>query len=614
MTTFSFLPLKMIRPAGWLRVQLHHDLAEGFASCLDSLTERAATDLFQNRIESSSQQFAWWDSETRGNWLWGYTLMAFLADVPEHKTRVTTLLEALKNTQDSDGYIGIYSPASRYQHGNDENGELWGQSRALLPLLTYYEFTGNESYLAAVRRAVDLTLKHYGPQRPYFRRPATPNDLTGMTHGLCYVDVVEWLYALTGDTRYADFGVWLFDDFSHFPTPYPNDDFVPTNLSNPQLPLRGHAVHTVEHWRALLFATSANRPLAEAALRKLRLYATPSGAVIGDESLHGLPTPDIGYEYCTLTELLFSLTSAAQKLGDPALGDWIETLAFNAAQGARLPDGRGVSYLTPDTRLAATTARSDSYSLLSDKHGRFKFSPTHEDVACCCNPNATRLLPHYISRMWLKVNAHDLAALLYGACVLTTEIKGVRVTITEDTHYPFEDSVRFTLEPEKPVNFALYLRCPGWARAVTINGVPAHAENGFIVIEKTWAATETLTLAFTVTVRVQPYPTGEYAVLRGPLQFVLPIDHVARPIKTYPRTGFRDEELLPRDLTQASAPVLLNEAQLAYGLRLERDADISDAPWAHAPLRLHAATQTLIPFGCALLRRAAFPLKTEKSA
>lgn len=81
-------------------------------------------------------------------------------------------------------------------------------------------------------------------------------------------------------------------------------------------------MHTAEHLRALLFGAPDERRPIDHALRKLRLYATPSGAVIGDEDIHGLPTPDGGYESCTLTELLFSLTSAAQKTGDATIGDW----------------------------------------------------------------------------------------------------------------------------------------------------------------------------------------------------------------------------------------------------------------------------------------------------
>ena len=62
----EILPLGAVRPIGWMKAQLLRDLADGFAGCLDTLTERAATDLFAQRIEASSQQFAWWDSETRG--------------------------------------------------------------------------------------------------------------------------------------------------------------------------------------------------------------------------------------------------------------------------------------------------------------------------------------------------------------------------------------------------------------------------------------------------------------------------------------------------------------------------------------------------------------------
>src|SRR5512139_1394746 len=98
---FKPLALGAVRPGGWMLSQLQGDLTRGFAGCLDALTERAATDLFTHRIDSSTQQFAWWDSETRGNWLLGYTMMAGLADLPEHQSRTNVLIERLKDTQDA---------------------------------------------------------------------------------------------------------------------------------------------------------------------------------------------------------------------------------------------------------------------------------------------------------------------------------------------------------------------------------------------------------------------------------------------------------------------------------------------------------------------------------
>ena len=150
---FKYLPLGEVKPDGWILEQLNRDLEEGFAGQLDQLTTHASTDLFKDRIETSTEHMQWWDSETRGNWLIGYTLMAYLAGNETHKQRVDCLLSDLKATQDEDGYIGIYTPNSRYKHAPGENGELWGQSRALLTMLSYYELTGDESYLEAVERA-----------------------------------------------------------------------------------------------------------------------------------------------------------------------------------------------------------------------------------------------------------------------------------------------------------------------------------------------------------------------------------------------------------------------------------------------------------------------------
>ena len=156
-----------------------------------------------SQTESRPQsQFAWWDSETRGNWLWGYVMMAHLAKHPGHIARADTLLQALLRTQDESGYIGIYSPEWRYQHPPGENGELWSQGRALLPLLAYYELTGSREALDAVERAVQLTMQHYGDHNPYFRQGDDPlHDMTGLTHGLCYVDVVAWLHRITGNSN-----------------------------------------------------------------------------------------------------------------------------------------------------------------------------------------------------------------------------------------------------------------------------------------------------------------------------------------------------------------------------------------------------------------------------
>ena len=395
-TQLRRLPLGSVSPRGWMLAQMQQDLDHGFAGRLDSLSPHVASDLFAHRLTAANGQLAWWDAESRGNWLWGYTLLAYLADSPRHRERADALVRALRATQDADGYLGIHAAAVRYRTGDVENGELWAQSRALLVLLAHHELTGDAASLAAARRAVDLTLRRYGGAPSPFGSRSTTDDRTGVTHGLCYIDALQTLHEIGGEERHASAAAGLLRDFDAWPQPFPNDDFAAASLADPMRALHGHAVHTVEHLRAVAFGGRDDARLRQA-LHKLRSSTTPSGAVIGDESLHGLPHPQAGYEYCSLAELVFGLGRCAQALADPALGDWLERVTFNAAQGARTADGRAIAYLCSDTRIEATADPPDSYSLMNGRHGRYKLSPTHDDVACCCNPNSMRVLPHYVS-------------------------------------------------------------------------------------------------------------------------------------------------------------------------------------------------------------------------
>ncbi len=612
------LPLGAVRPRGWMLAQLRRDLDAGFASRLDRLTPRAAHDLFRERIASSDDPRAWWDAETRGNWLWGYVMMAHLAGVPQHQARVAALVAGLLATQDGDGYVGIYGPGERYRHADGENGELWAQSRALLPLIAHGELAGDARALAAVRRAADLTLARYTAANPCFKRGRrTARDaLTGLTHGLCYLDVLEWLHDRTGARAYADAGIRLFDEFSRM-APFPNDDLALPSLADPKGLLKGHAVHTAEQLRALLWV-SALAPdrvpaaLVETALRRLASSRVPSGALIGDEAIHGLPLPEAAYEYCTVTELAMSLGSAVQKTGRGGLGDWLETLVFNAAQGARLPDGRALAYLSADTRLWATAGRADSYSLGAAGR-RYKYSPTHDDVACCCNPNGVRLLPQFVSGMWMRSAADGgLAAVAYGPCEVRAEAGGVDVTIVADTRYPFEDALELTVAPERPAEFTLALRRPAWDGTVeaATAGADTLADGDWLRIRKVWAPGDTVRVSFSWKVRAEAYGNGEVAVQRGPLQFAAPLRHRLEPIRRYDGEALSDYDVHPVDIAEGYRIPVLDPRALDLGLTVERrGGGDPDRPWDDAPLMLHGGGAALVPLGCTVLRRAAFPTR-----
>lgn len=615
---FHALPLGAVRPRGWMLAQMRRDLEDGFAGRLDALTARAAHDLFRERIGSSDDYMAWWDAETRGNWLWGYVMMASLADLPAHRQRAGELVDALLATRDADGYIGIYGARERYGHAEGENAELWAQSRALLPLVAWYEATRDGRVLLAVVRAVHAMLGHYREGSPYFRRGKRigRDEITGLTHGLCYLDVLERLHEATGEAVYAEAGARLYREFSGMPRPFQNDDMALPSLADPKRLFTGHAVHTAEHLRAVLFAhqvapEEVPDEIVESALDRLGRFCVPSGALVGDESVHGMPMPESAYEFCTSTELALSLESAVQKLGRAALGDWLETLLFNAVQGARLPDGSAIAYLSADTRLFATADRPDSHA--PGKPGRrFKYSPTHDDVACCCNPNAVRVLPQYVKRMWARTAGGDgLAAIAYGPSELRSTVGDVGVRILEETSYPFADEIAFHLHPDRPVEFTLVLRRPAWAERVDVSvaGAEPVERDGWVRIRKTWNAGDAVRLAFATKPRLQGYANGEAAVLRGPIQYVLPLEHRLEAIRLYKVPGFKDWNVVPVDLAHGYRIPVLDERSVDVGFALESRAADPDRPW-DAPLHvLKRGDSTLVPMGCAPLRRAAFPVR-----
>jgi hypothetical protein len=66
--------------------------------------------------------------------------------------------------------------------------------------------------------------------------------------------------------------------------------------------------------------------------------------------------------------------------------------------------------------------------------------------------------------MWLREGDALVAALL-GPCMLRTQVAGQTIEIVQDTAYPAEDTVRFTVTGALN-GLAIRVRCPAWATDV----------------------------------------------------------------------------------------------------------------------------------------------------
>lgn len=558
----KYLPFGSIKPIGWLKTQMEKDV-NGFVGNLDLLVPDLINDPIygSGRLHKNSQlkdlgnlkegdaegseQYKWWNSETQSNWWDGYIRNVFLVDDKAGIEKVNEYVKRILATQDEDGYLGIYDKELRYNF-NSENGELWSKATLYRGLLGYYEVTKEEKVWQALVRAVENVMEKY-PINASSPFSSGEKFNGGVSHGLTFTDVLDKMYQITGNKKYTEYALFLYTDFSK--TYQSEEDVQLKNILNPNYKLKSHGVHTYEHLRPLIVAAYHNKDLQKALtiyLERIKKTTTPTGGPIGDEWI-AERTADAtytGYEYCSIQELLDSYTVLLQKTGKAIIGDDIETIFYNAAQGSRNPNHSCIAYLKTD----------NSYEMLGTKNGevepdrkqtRYKYSPAHQDVAVCCNPNAGRISPYFIQSSWMKENENTLVATLLMPNVLETEIKGSKIRIENNTNYPHENAVHFKIQLEKPIAFILKIRKPSWTTSI-ISNEKYRVEDDFIIIERTFKKTEIINLEFKTEVSIITNGNGEHFFSYGSQFYANIISSIQIKGKKYAK-GFEDLNYEPLD-------------------------------------------------------------------
>ncbi|TSA30201.1 MAG: hypothetical protein D4R65_13575 [Verrucomicrobiaceae bacterium] len=611
---FQFLRFGEVQPRGWLQEQLQTEAKEGYGPHMDQLTQenpKSKVDLSTfDAAHKAEMEKSWWNGETTGNWLDGLIRLAYLSGDTAAKKRADEVVTKMLSFQEADGYLGMYPKAVRYaQPMSGQNGELWTQACLFKGLLAYYELTGRKDVLEAVQRAAKLTMSKYDKDHPYWGERVVRG---GPGHDFMFVDVCEWLYRLTGDKSYADFAQFLYDTYNQRKDVFDTDVQI-AHLANASELFKRHGAHVMEHLRVPLFVAYATgdakyQPAVDNIFMKTDRHLTAGGACVSDEDiLERLGNPDIGCEYCTMLELLNSLQSGLQKTGRADLADKIEVLAFNSAQGARLRDGKATQYCTRDNQYEAAGS--------GGRGARFKFSPTHEDVAVCCSPNAVKFFPYLTGGLWMK-EASGLVATGYLPNKVETKVNEEMVTIETDTAYPFDDEVRMTVRVDKPTYFTLRLREPSWAGAMSVvaPGAEERKENGWRILTKEWKSGDKITISFAPEVVRKTVVDGSGIYWqRGPLVFSLPIASERTETKKYSVPGFSDWDYKP---VPGSVGVFMADKDDGKFVLERATLAKNTNPWEKPPVSLagtllNVTSQKdepvrLVPMGTTILRHTVF--------
>ncbi|MBC7187750.1 MAG: glycoside hydrolase family 127 protein [Calditrichaeota bacterium] len=177
--------------------------------------------------------------------------------------------------------------------------------------------------------------------------------------------------------------------------------------------------------------------------------------------------------------------------------------------------------------------------------GGYRRSPWFE--CACCPGNVTRFLPS-IPGFAYATRGRSLYVNLFLPSVARVELGQDVVTIEQQTDYPWQGDVAVKVGVRQETHFALHVRVPGWTRgrpvpsdlyryldetpadlSLKVNGQPwpCDLQQGFAVIDRTWAPGDLVELHLAMPVRrVVAHPqvradVGLVAIERGPVVYCL---------------------------------------------------------------------------------------------
>jgi len=565
------LPLGSIKPEGWLKSQLEAQ-AGGLTGHVD--------DFWPDLVNSSwrgGDGEAW---ERGPYYLDGLVPLAYILNDEKIKNKVTDWIEPILASASDTGW---YGPA--------KNKDRWPLAVANKALMQYYEATIDN-------RAIEVLKKYFRylhetppdwPDKDWRGVRAMENAVTGY-----------WLYRQTKEPWILEVIESIQKNSSDWTSYYEKFPWDSAASAGKKIPLNwgpdGLTAHVVNNAMAikypgLWFQQSGDERFKNAVFDGISKYdlnhGQAGGRFSGDEHLSG-KSPDRGTELCAVVEYMYSLEELYSIFGANHLADRIELLAFNALPGTSTPDMWAHQYDQQSNQVIVNGDKR-AWSTNGNYSNIYGLMPNF----ACCLANMHQGWPKYVSTMWMATNDNGLIAVTYGPSTVTAKVgSGEEITITEETDYPFDGTVRFRIKSEKPVRFSFYLRIPGWAdqAEITYKDKKITEKGGSTArIYARWDPDEVITMELPMNIRFEKRYNKSASLLRGPLYFSLRIDKEYKSVKiNYDNFGYMgsvDWEILPK--SPWNYGLMLDMNNLERGVEVVRNevgkypfADKGDMIWS----------------------------------
>lgn len=500
--------------------------------------------------------YMFWDSDT-GKWLEAVAYSLQTHPDPALEQQADDVINLIETAQADDGYLNTYfgnlEPENRFKNLRDWH-EMYNAGHLIEGAVAYKRATGKDKLLTILRRFTDLIDSEFGADES--KRHGYPG------HPELEMALAT-LYRETGEQRYLDLSKYFIDERGKDPHYFdiesrergdnPEDFWAQTyKYCQAHKPIReqteatGHSVRACYLYAGVadVALETQDKELIDISktlwddLTSHQMYITgglgPAHSNEGFTFAYDLPNETAYAETCAGIALAFWAHRMFHLEPNGRYIDVMERALYNNVLSGVSYEGDQFFYANPLTSYPYVNPHEHFSGITSDKHYRRQdwfFCP-------CCPPNLARIVAS-IGGYFYSNTTDRLYVHLYNSNSATFELGETSVQIEQETNYPWDETIQFTVKPSEETQFDLALRIPGWCRkfTLTVNGESQSItpENGYVIINRQWQDGDTISLTLDMPVdRIAPHPeirqdAGHVALQRGPLVYCLEeVDNGAR--------------------------------------------------------------------------------------
>jgi hypothetical protein len=214
---------------------------------------------------------------------------------------------------------------------------------------------------------------------------------------------------------------------------------------------------------------------------------------------HSFETPCGSYAHFKLTRYLLRV------MRDSRYGDSMERMMYNTVLGALPLQENGENFYYADYNFDGKRVY---------KQARW----------ACCSGTLPQVAADYRINAYFR-GPQAVYVNLYVPSTLRWSENGAALSLTQESEYPYEDRITFTVASSSPVEFTMHLRIPAWAQRaeIFVNGSRQKdlARPGeFAAIRREWKSGDRVEVELPLTMRLETIDarhSDTVALLYGPL-------------------------------------------------------------------------------------------------